>query len=90
VVVDYSGGSPRLMVDRIGMCSLVSETSGVAKMFTMCLVSSLSASCVVFGVGCEWVFLRWSRARCLRRMALLQSVRMSLLTGFSQSMPRGY
>jgi hypothetical protein len=34
VVVDSSGGSPRLMVDRIGVCNFVSKMGGVVRMFT--------------------------------------------------------
>ncbi len=90
VVVDSSGGSSRSVVDRIVVCSYVYKMGGVVIMLTMCLIPSSNASCVMFGVGCAWVFFRLSRARCLRKMAMLRSVRMSLLAVFGQDMPRGF
>ena len=45
---------------------------------------------VVFGVVCDWVDLRLSLARCLRRIDLCLSARMSLLTVFGQNMLRGF
>ncbi len=56
VVVDSSGGSPRFMVYRIGVCNSGFRMGGVARMLTMRLVSSLSKSYVPFEVGCDWVF----------------------------------
>ncbi len=44
VVVDSSGGSPRLMVDRIGVRNFVFKVGCGARMLIMCLVVSLSAS----------------------------------------------
>jgi hypothetical protein len=90
VVVDSSGGNPRLNVDRIGVHNFVSKVGSVVRMLSMCLVSLLRASCMVFGVDCDWVFLRLRRARCVRRMAQLRSVRMSLLTVFGQNMLRDF
>ncbi len=90
VIADSSGGNPKLMVDRIGVRNFISKVGSVVRMLIMYLVSSLSASCVVFGVNRSWVFLRLRRARYLRRMALLRSVRMSLLTVFGQNMLRDF
>ena len=88
-VVDGSGGSsPRLTVDLMGVCNLVSRTGGGVRMLIMCLFSSFAGVSVVFGVICDWVDLRLSLARCLRRMALFLSVRMSLLTVFCHNMLR--
>jgi hypothetical protein len=78
VHVDSSGGSPRLTIDSIGVCNFVSRMGGGVSMLTLCLVSSFNELCMTCEVGCDWVGLRLSRARCLRRMALLRSVRMSL------------
>ncbi len=44
----------------------------------------------MFGVNYAWVFLRLMRARCLRRMALFRSGRISLLTVFGQNMLRDF
>ncbi len=90
VVVGSGGGSLRLIVARIGVCSFVSTMGGAIRMLIMCLIWSLSASCIVFGVNCAWVFLRLMRARCLRRMALFRSVRISVLTVFGQNMLRAF
>jgi len=90
-VVDGSGGSsPRLTVDLMSVCNLVSRMGVVAKRLIMCLFSSFFGVSVVFGVVCDWVDLRLSLARCLRRMALFLSVRMSLLTAFGQNMLRAF
>ena len=81
--VDGSVGSrPRLTVDLMGVWNSVSRMGGVVRMLIMCLVSSFSVVTVVFGDACDWVDLRLSLARCLRRMAPFLSVRMSLLTVF--------
>jgi hypothetical protein len=80
VVVSSDGDSHRLIVARLGACSFVSKMRGAVRMLIMYLFWSLIASCVVFGVNCAWVFLSLVRARCLRRMALFRSVRISLLT----------
>ena len=37
VVVGSGGRSPRLMVDRMGVCNLVSKMGGVVRMLIMCL-----------------------------------------------------
>ena len=51
---------------------------GVVGMLIMCLFSPFNRLIVLFGVVCDWVDLRLSLARCLRRMVLFLSVRMSL------------
>ena len=80
-VVDASGSSSlRLTVDLMGVCNLVSRMGGVVRKLIMCLFSSFTGVSVLFGVVCDWVYLKLSLARCLRRMALFLSVRMSLLT----------
>ena len=56
----------------------------------MSLFSSFTGVSVLFGVVCDWVTLRLSLARCLRRMALFLSVRMSLSTVLDQNMLRGF
>ena len=76
------GSSPRLTVHLMGVCNVVSRMVGVVKMLITCLVLSFSVVIVVFGVVCDWVDLRSSLARCLRRMAMFRSVRMYLLTGY--------
>jgi hypothetical protein len=82
-VVDGSGGSsPMLTVDLMGVCNLVSRMGGGVRMMIMCLFLSFARVRVVFGVVCDWVNLRLSLARCLRRMALFLSARMSLLIVF--------
>ena len=70
------------------MYSFVSNVDGAVIILTMWLVSSFHDLRVVFGFGCDWVDLRPSRARCLRRMALLRSARMSFWTVFGQNMLR--
>ena len=82
VVVGSGASSPRLTVDLMGVCNLVSRMGGVVRILIMGLFSSLAGVSVVFGVVCDWVDLRFSLARCLRRMALFLSVRMSLLRVF--------
>ena len=52
------------------------------------LFSSFAGVSVVFGVVCDWVDLRLSLARCTRRMALILSLRMSLLTVIGHNMLR--
>ncbi len=65
-VVDGSGGiSPRLTVDLMGVCNLVSRMGGGDRMLIMCLFSSFNGVSVVLGVVCDWVDLRLSMARCL-------------------------
>ena len=90
VVVGSVGRSPRLMVDRMDVCNLVSRMGDVVRMLIMCLFSSFTGVSVLFGVVCDWVTLRLSLARCLRRMALFLSVRMSLSTVLDQNMLRGF
>ncbi len=62
MVIDSRGGNPRLMVDRSDVCIFVSIMGGVVRMLIMCLISSLIGLCVMFGVGCDWIDLRLSRA----------------------------
>jgi len=80
VVVGSGGRSPRLMVNRMGVCNLVARMGGGVRILIMCSFSSFTGVSVLFGVVCDWVDLRLSLARCLRKMALFLSVRMSLLT----------
>ena len=54
------------------------------------LILSFDGVRVVFGVVCDWIDLSLSLARCLTRMALILSVRMSLLTGCGKNMLRGF
>ena len=56
----------------------------------MCIYSSFTGVSLLFGFVCGWVNLRLILARCLRKMALFLSVRMSLLTVFGQNMLRGF
>ncbi len=88
MVIGSGGSSPKLILDIMGVCNLVSRTDGVVRMSSMCLFSSFADVSVEFGVVCDWVDLRFSLAMCLRRMALFLSVRMSLLTVFGQNMLR--
>ncbi len=90
-VVDGSGGSsPRLTFDLMSVCNLVSWMGVVVRMSIICLFSSFAGASVVVGGVCDWVDMRLSLSRCLRRTALFLSVRMSLLTVFCQNMPRGF
>ena len=59
-------------------------------MWIICLFSSFAGESVVFGDVCDWVDLRLSLARCVRRMIMFMSVTMSLLTVFGQNMLRGF
>ena len=72
LVVGSSGENPRLVVDCIGMFDFVLRKSGVVRILAMFLFASFNSVCVVCGVVCDWVDLRLSRARYLRRMALEQ------------------
>ena len=79
MVVGYGGRSPKLMVDCMGVCSMVSRMGGAVRMLIMCLFSSVAGVSVMFGVVvCGWVDLRLSLAMRLRTMALFLSMRMSL------------
>ena len=78
VMVGSGGRSPMLMVDRMGVFNLVSRMGCVARMLIMCLYSSFTGVSVMLGVVRGWVDLKLGLARCLRRMALFLSVRMSL------------
>ena len=90
-VDDGSGGSsPRLTVDLMGVCNLVSRMGGGVKMLIICLFSSFVGVSVVFGVVCDWFDLSLSLARCLRRTALFLSVRMSILIIFGKNTLRGF
>ena len=53
VLVGSGGRSPRLMVDRTGVCNLVSRMGGGVRMLIMCLFSSFSGVCVMCGVFCD-------------------------------------
>jgi hypothetical protein len=85
VVVGACSGMPRLMFDCIGVCSFVSRMGGVVGMLMFCLVSSSIGLCVVCEVDNDWVNLRLSRARRLRRVPILRRVRTFLLTFSSRT-----
>ena len=61
---------------------MVSRVGVVVRMLIMCLYSLFIGVSVMFEVVWGWDDLRLSLARCLRRMALFLSVRMSLSAVF--------
>ena len=65
VVVGSGGGSPRLIVDHMGVCNLISRMGGGVRMLIMCLYSSFTGVSVMYGVVWGWVDLRLCLARCL-------------------------
>jgi len=90
VVVGSVGRSPRLMVDHMCVSKFVSRMVCGVRMLIMYLFSSFTGVSVLFGYVCDWVDLKLSLARFLRRIALFLSVRMSPLPVLGQNMLRGF
>ena len=53
VMVGYSGRSPGLMVDRVGVRNFVSRVGVVVRMLILCLFSSFNSLCVTCEVVCD-------------------------------------